>query len=398
MSHSEIIAHFTEARILNNWVKENFTLVIEQALADGHFLRGEGDQISLANPLSKPKVLANFDGGFRRAADCPAEVLSGILEYLDARTLVACEISSLFLSQVSNARWRRLAHAKFPMTRTFDFDKPDWREVYRNLSQSFDDEIGPQKSNAYHSAIPGNDAYVKSFELWNDCPRYSSAMLLQSGTMQLDAEFEGRTDDETPAVFRAKLSEGLKSLLSLRESGNMWARVAITRRAGAAADLLCVFDGWILGWQDGTNSYDSTRDTRLNIGWPRESQVPSMDDLPFDRSYKIQLPPPLPYHFPYRDEDDEHDGRDLPYRYVAGSLCSLGGTVVADSDPTSIVLKLIWSLDLEHFSATEAEFGGVLFDEEGVRLVPEPEEKLKMTMEELLDLLHVSKGHQVGQR
>ena len=78
MSHSEIIAHFTEARILNNWVKENFTLVIEQALADGHFLRGEGDQISLANPLSKPKVLANFDGGFRRAADCPAEVLSGL--------------------------------------------------------------------------------------------------------------------------------------------------------------------------------------------------------------------------------------------------------------------------------------------------------------------------------
>ena len=120
-----------------------------------------------------------------------------------------------------------------------------------------------------------------------------------------------------------------------------------------------------------------------------------MHDLSYIRSYRIQLPPPLPYHFPHTFEDDEHNGRDpdVPYRYVAGGFCFLGGTGFPDSDPTSIVLKLIWSLDWEHVSAIEAEFDGLLFDEDsGARLVPEPEDTLRMTMAELFRLLYFSKG------
>ena len=260
LTQAEIIAACPEPYLHRT---DQIPVVIEQLLADGDLLiRGKTISLPKKKKVARPKILANFDGGFRRATDCPAEVMSGILGFLDAPNLLHCEIASSVLPKACEATWRHLAHTEFPMTRVLDFDAPDWRRIYCQFAQSF--VYTPDRAKL--PPVPGIDAYAIGFELWNDVPDPSLAcnlsngtMLLQSGTMEPDPEsmfgvhpVGSAADDALRSVFRGMLSEELATLLSLRQRGDLWARVAITRRGGA--DLFVIFEGWIFGCDpDGTD-------------------------------------------------------------------------------------------------------------------------------------------------
>ena len=256
LTKDEIIAKLPQNYYYRDLYGDQLPLVIEKCLADG-VLSIRGKTISLPKKVARPKTLANFDGGFRRAADCPTEVLSGILGFLDAPSLFHCEIASSVLPKACEATWRHLAHTEFPMTRVLDFDAPDWRKIFIKFRESFDFVAEKVKL----PPVPGIDAYVIGFELWNDAPSMHAkdTMLLQSGTMQPDPDsgfgvhpVGSPADDVLRATFRGMLSEELATLLSLRQRGDLWARVAITRRGGA--DIFVVFDSWIYGCDpDGTD-------------------------------------------------------------------------------------------------------------------------------------------------
>ena len=224
---------------------------IKVGLANGQLLK-RGQKIALAKGATEPKHMQNVGDGFARATDCPAEVLTTVLSFLDARTLGAAATAGRALPRADVATWRNLAQNHYPMTRTLD-DVADWRTVYRAYSLNFVSNGYPRPKAP---AVPGIDTYTVRFELWNDYPHgndRTATMLLQSGTMRPVAECVFGThvvgsdeDIEMHAEFEVEVSEELKSIMSL-EQGDLWARVVITRRdtrPGRAGIFVC-YNDWI---------------------------------------------------------------------------------------------------------------------------------------------------------
>ena len=216
---------------------------IAAGLADGKLVK-RGTEISIAKGAKEPKRMQH--DGFARAMDCPAEVMSTVLSFLDARTLGAAAAAGRALPRADVATWRNLAQTRYPMTRTLE-GVSDWREIYRGYTRNFVATPRPRPKNP---AVPGIEEYSIGFELWNDDPNEvsQSTMLLQSGTMRPLAELTfgdvGSDEDNVHVEFEVALSSELKTLVSLR-GGNIWARVAITRRGRPGSDMFVCFDGWI---------------------------------------------------------------------------------------------------------------------------------------------------------
>ena len=216
---------------------------IAAGLADGKLVK-RGTKISIAKGAKEPKRMQH--DGFARAMDCPAEVMSTVLSFLDARTLGAAAAAGRALPRADAATWRNLAQTRYPMTQTLE-DVSDWREIYRSYTRNFVAYPRPRPKNP---AVPGIDEYSIGFELWNDYPNQGSqsTMLLQSGTLRPLPELAfgdvGSDEDNVQVEFEVVLSNELKTLVSLG-GGDIWARVAITRRGRPGSGMFVCFDGWI---------------------------------------------------------------------------------------------------------------------------------------------------------
>jgi len=216
---------------------------IAAGLADGKLVK-RGTKISIAKGAKEPKRMQH--DGFARAMDCPAEVMSTVLSFLDARTLGAAAAAGRALPRADAATWRNLAQTRYPMTRTLE-GVSDWREIYRGYTRNFAAISRPRPKNP---AVPGIDEYSIGFELWNDYPNQGSqsTMLLQSGTLRPLPELAfgdvGSDEDNVQVEFEVALSNELKTLVSLG-GGDIWARVAITRRGRPGSGMFVCFDGWI---------------------------------------------------------------------------------------------------------------------------------------------------------
>ena len=217
---------------------------IAAGIADGKLVK-RGTKISIAKEPKEPKRMQH--DGFARAMDCPAEVMSTVLSFLDARTLGAAAAAGRALPRADAATWRNLAQTRYPMTRTLE-DVSDWREIYRGYMRNFALLPRPRPKNP---AVPGIDEYSIGFELWNDYPNQGSqsTMLLKSGTLRPLPELAfgdvGSDEDNVQVEFEVALSNELKTELGGLGGGDIWARVAITRRGRPGSGMFVCFDGWI---------------------------------------------------------------------------------------------------------------------------------------------------------